>query len=496
MIRVAAAGALFLAVFFEPVATVVTGWTRRSQSFGIIIFGLFIYMLWARRSALREIPVRAEPLRGSVLLGAGCGMLVVGKAGSMIVLQEFAIIIAAMGLVWALWGRSCLKSVTFPLSYLVFTFPFFPALLGKHAAFFQNTSAFLAAKILSLGGMPVSREGEIITLPHVVLDVVRDCSGINHIIALMAISMPMAYFTLKSRWTKAGLVVSSFFIGIFANSMRIALIGVWTRFHPNADIHGPTSLLITSWFIMGFGLVLMVFAQLVFRKMEARDAGTTPSTVIRDTGLHFGAKTASNPLPVILSVLVATALVAHFTVPRRDARPVSLNLFPAAFGDWTGEDVAGAAEQFEEQDADLAVRRIYRGPSGSDIKVYLGYYSLQNEDKKIFNAWNEALESNSRGMTLSGAQGENLTILETRYRAGNGWRKAYYWYLVDGRIIADRYRLKLALIRNVLAHRRNSAAIVVVSRADADSRSGSAKSDFIRSFIQPATSASERLFSR
>jgi EpsI family protein len=495
VIRVAAAGALFLAVFFEPISTVVTGWTRRSSSFGIIIFGLFVYMLWARRSALREVPVRAEPGRGSLLLAVACAMLLLGKVGNLIVVQEFAIIVASMGMVWALWGLTMLKNVTFPLSYLAFTFPFFPAFLGKHTLFFQNTSAFLAEQILSLGGMPVSREGELLTLPHVVLDVVRDCSGINHIIALMAISMPMAYFTLKSQWTKVGLVVSSFFIGVFANSVRIALIGVWTSFRPNADIHGPTNLLITSGFIMGFGLILLILAQRLFLVMDRGDAPSRPSVGNQGRTEEKQSRLLSNSFSTVFAVLLLTGLAAHFAVPKPDLTVERLDAFPVTFGDWKGEDVIEVGEPFENQNADMAIRRIYRGPSGN-VKIYIGYYLLQTQEKKIFNVGNDILDPGSKAVTVSGPHGSAATILQSRYRGADGRRKAYYWYLVDGRVISDRIRLKLALIRNVLIHRRNSAAIVIVAQNDADASSATENNTFLQTFVQPAIAASGRLLSK
>lgn len=495
MIRVAAAGALFLAVFFEPISTVVTGWTRRSGSFGIVIFGLCLYMLWARRSVLSEVPVRAEPGGGSLLLAVACGMLLLGKVGNMIVVQEIAIIVAAMGLVWVLWGCTLLKNVMFPLSLLAFTFPFFPAFLGKHTAFFQNTAAFLAAQLLSLGGIPVIRDGELLTLPHVVLDVVRDCSGINHIIALMAISMPMAYFALKSLWTRVGLVVSSFFIGIFANSVRIALIGVWTNFRPNTDIHGPANLLITSWFIMGFGLVLLILAQRVFIKMDRRDASSRPSVANPGQTEEARSSLVSSPLTIASVVLLLTALVAHIAVPKPDLTVGRLDAFPVTFGEWKGEDVIEVGEPFEKQNADMSIRRIYRGPSGN-VKVYLGYYSLQTQEKKIFNVGSDILGPGSNAVTMSGLQGGAATILQSRYRGADGWRKAYYWYLVDGRVISDRFRLKLALIRNVLIHRRNSAAIVIVAQNDADAGSTPESNEFLQTFVQPAIAASGRLFSK
>jgi hypothetical protein len=74
---------------------------------------------------------------------------------------------------------------------------------------------------------------------------------------------------------------TAFLIGIFANGLRVALIGIYAIYNKGADLHGPAETLYVS-FIFFFGMVVLVLFNQVIRKMgsirslTAEDKPTAP----------------------------------------------------------------------------------------------------------------------------------------------------------------------------------------------------------------------------
>ncbi len=110
------------------------------------------------------------------------------------------------GLVRVLLGPAFLRSVAFPIGFLVFMVPI-PAVLRNTIAFpLQLFAAQTATFCLSGAGIPVLREGNVIVLAQTTLEVADACSGIRSLQALVALSTVYAYLTQHVWWKRLALV--------------------------------------------------------------------------------------------------------------------------------------------------------------------------------------------------------------------------------------------------------------------------------------------------
>lgn len=83
---------------------------------------------------------------------------------------------------------------------------------------------------MQLYGMSVQREGNIIDLGFVQLQIVDACSGLRSLMSLTVLGLLMAYFFRAPFWKRAVLLCSTVPLAIFANSVRLASTGILYQF--------------------------------------------------------------------------------------------------------------------------------------------------------------------------------------------------------------------------------------------------------------------------
>ena len=164
-------------------------------------------------------------------------------------------------------GFEALKKAAFPLFMLVFTIPIPDLLLKKITLFLQNESFAVSAWILDRLGLFPIREGFILTLPDIKIEVAEQCSGIRSTLVLFILSVLSGYYCLGTYAARAVLVVFSIFWAPLKNGLRIATLTVLSIYWDKRIMQGP---LHTSGGIPFFllSMVFLLLAILVLYKLE------------------------------------------------------------------------------------------------------------------------------------------------------------------------------------------------------------------------------------
>jgi len=106
-----------------------------------------------------------------------------------------------------------------------------PAILLTEITFpLQLLASQLASSLLPLFHVPVLREGNVIRLAQMSLEVVEACSGIRSIMSLFALSVFYGYFMEKSTWRRVFLAFASVPIAIATNAIRIFTTGLCVQY--------------------------------------------------------------------------------------------------------------------------------------------------------------------------------------------------------------------------------------------------------------------------
>jgi hypothetical protein len=104
------------------------------------------------------------------------------------------------GLVLCFGGRQFLKELRFALLVLLLAIPL-PAIVFNQITFpLQILASKLASALLPFFGVPVLREGNVIELPLMKLEVAEACSGIRSLMSLFTLAVFYGYFLEKSVW--------------------------------------------------------------------------------------------------------------------------------------------------------------------------------------------------------------------------------------------------------------------------------------------------------
>jgi exosortase len=252
----ASAGWLYL----DVVRRLVSDWsTDDNYSHGFLIVPLALYFVYERRHALRTAARRPAVLSGLLLVAGGLFLLVAGTLGSEFFLTRISLIVTLSGTVLFLLGPASLGIVAFPVAFLLLMIPI-PAIVFNHIAFpLQLIASQLGAAIVSLAGVPVLREGNVIVLASTTLEVAEACSGIRSLVSLLSLGILFGYFTEPRLPMRVFLAAATLPLAIIANALRVAGTGIAAHHFGPAAAEGFFHMF-SGWlvFITAFAMLLAV----------------------------------------------------------------------------------------------------------------------------------------------------------------------------------------------------------------------------------------------
>lgn len=231
--KIAWFGGLLLVSYTPILWSLMQQWeTDLDMSHGFFVPLISAFLVWRRRGELMAIKPRPN-WWGLALVLYGMLQLFIAVLGAELFLARTAFVITLIGAVWMLGGTLMLKKLAFPLFLLFFMVPI-PAVLYNRITFpLQLLASRLAGDALSLLGLPVLREGNILELPEQRLSVVEACSGIRSLLTLTFLSLVYGHFFERRRWVRILLFASTVPIALVANASRVTLTGVLTEFRPD-----------------------------------------------------------------------------------------------------------------------------------------------------------------------------------------------------------------------------------------------------------------------
>ncbi len=235
---------IFLVCYAGVIIKLFSVWhTSYIYSYGLLVPFISLYLLLLNKECLKSIKKSPNLIFGAAVLLFSIIILVLGWSTHILSLQAFSLVLSIAGLTLLFFGLKTLTAVWFPIAYLLLMVPFWDRLTEPLNNPLQHFSAVIGTGILNVIGIPVYRSSVFIELPNITLEVARVCSGVNNLIAVVAIAIPLAYLTIQ-KWTKRILLVGvGVIIAILANSLRVGFIGILAYYGSAGDFHGPYHLL-------------------------------------------------------------------------------------------------------------------------------------------------------------------------------------------------------------------------------------------------------------
>jgi exosortase len=223
-------GVLLVLLYHGVALKLVTDWYELPDfSHGFLIPFFAAFLLWDKRHELQNTAI-APSWAGAWMVALGLFVLLLGIFGADLFLQRTSFVLLTAGLVWTLLGREMLGRVKFVLFVLLLAIPL-PTILFNQITFpLQILASKLASALLPLAGVPVLREGNVIQLPTMQLEVAEACSGIRSLMSLFTVAVIYGYFLEHKNWRRVVLALASVPIAVAANGARIFGTGLCVQY--------------------------------------------------------------------------------------------------------------------------------------------------------------------------------------------------------------------------------------------------------------------------
>jgi exosortase len=209
-------------------------WTDPNYGHGFFVPLFSGYILWQQRERWMNSEIKPSNFGILVMLGA-VGLLFIGSLGAELFTSRFSLLVLIVGIILFLAGWKMLRAVAFPLAFLIFMIPI-PVIIYNQITFpLQLIASRLATFWLEVVQVPVLRDGNVLVLSNLSLEVAEACSGIRSLMSLIALAVAYGHLAEPRRWVRYALVLLMVPSAIVTNAMRIVGAGVLAhRFGPQA----------------------------------------------------------------------------------------------------------------------------------------------------------------------------------------------------------------------------------------------------------------------
>jgi exosortase A len=271
----------FAILYWPVIVKLVSDWGQNDNySHGYLIPPLAGYLIWERRHRLTALPPSGSAL-GLVIIAGSIVVYLTGLLGAELFLSRIALLGTLVGGVLYVLGWRHLKMLAFPLGVLLLMIPI-PAIIFNQIVFpLQLVASRAGEASIAAAGIPVLREGNIITLANTTLEVAEACSGIRSLVSLLTLAIVFGYFTDPRPGVRVAIALSAVPVAIIANALRVAGTGIAAHYYGSAAAEGffhsfSGWIVFIAAFAMLFG-VIRVLRWLMPEPITSRDAMYVPA---------------------------------------------------------------------------------------------------------------------------------------------------------------------------------------------------------------------------
>lgn len=440
---------------------------------GIFVPIFAAFVLWQGRKRLQSM-ASVPSWTGLPLVLLSLLVLVLGVLGADIFLPRVSLLILLAGLILLFQGWTFFRAVLFPWAFLSLAIPI-PALIITRVTFpLQLLAARLASTLLEWVGVPVLREGNMITLAAMQLDVAEACSGIRSLLTLVTLAIIYGYLLESRNWVRVVLACAAVPIAVAANSFRVFGTGLLVQYghaeQAEGFYHAVSGLLIFAVALIMLFAVHRVISLVFPPKPPKNPPAPLPSTAhmekhstgdtrIKAGYLRFG-------IVAIPMLATAIGLQAHSSteiVPPHQP----LNAMPSEIDGWTGTYVSLTEDELDILGHPEYVQLDYDNARQPEpwINLYVVYFSSQKAGDTIHSpehclpgaGW---IPTSRKVIQLTRPDGSSFPANRYVISKSGERQLVLYWFQAHGREVASEWWAKYYLIADSIRMNRSDGGMV------------------------------------
>jgi exosortase len=212
-------------------------WTEPTSTHGLLLVGVAALVVYRRLDRLRAVTPTPRDA-GVAVAAAGLLVFAAGTVTGDVFILRVSLPIVLAGAVLALAGPAHLRLLAAPIGLLLLAIPL-PAVLVTHLTMpLQLIASQVAAGVLQALQVPVLREGNLLMMERVTLEVADACSGLRSLVSLLSVAAVCgACFNMSTRRVLL-LFAAAIPIAIVGNGLRVAATGLLSTVMGQAAVRG------------------------------------------------------------------------------------------------------------------------------------------------------------------------------------------------------------------------------------------------------------------
>lgn len=363
-----------------------------------------------------------------------------------------------------------------PVLHLGFMLPLPLFMFWKVSTGLQLVSSEIGVHVISLMGIPVYLEGNIIDLGVYKLHVAEACSGLRYLYPVFSFTYIFAVLYRGPLWHKAVLLLAAAPVTVLMNSFRVGVIGVLVDHYGIEAAEGFLHYF-EGWVVFIFCILIMLGVAKAMQMLNRDHRRLGDALDVDTTGIpaQFARIADIRASRAMLAAIAAVALTAgvlnatHREAPLADIDRTPFALFPDRVGEW----VAVNRRKLEPNIADILAADDYlltdmaRPGSRMPVNLFIAWYrdqlkaGIHSPEVCIPGAGWEMSSIGETEITVpldSGAL--TFSVNRAVIQKGLDQQLVYYWFDQAGRRVTSDTGAKLYMLYNSIGSRRRDGALV------------------------------------
>ena len=468
-------------MYAESLAYLFSRWLgTEDYSHGMFVPLISGYLVWQSRHRLSQVE-KENMWWGIVVTLLGLMLYVVGELSTLFVILHISLWVVLVGLTVTLLGVRGARIIAFPLGYLLAAIPLPMFLYANLSSQLQLWSSSLGVGCLQFVGVMAYREGNVIDLGPVQLQVVEACSGVRYLLPLTALALLCSYLFKDKMWKRVVLVLSSIPISIILNGFRIGVIGVLVEFYGRGAAEGFYHLF-EGWviFMVSFGLLIAEMALLarigemrsqasIFDRFTWRAQSEDSAHQAVCMGLGPIQSSPHHAYLCSVALLIPVTLFSAVIVDREESPPPRAAFvdYPMQIDGWHGVSFPLEPQYIDALRFDDYVLADYRMDNKQPVNFYAAYYRSQRKGQSAHSpqsclpggGW-EIASLTQRELPMSQGMMQPLSVNRAVIQKGDQKQIVLYWFKQRERHLTNEYLVKAYVLWDAFSRQRTDGALV------------------------------------
>lgn len=462
-------------VFWIGFVSLGQAWSTAEYSHGPLIplISLYLFLRELRRAPLPEVSVR-DRWPGIVVIVAALGLAILGNLMRIPDIVTYAFIFWVSGVVLTIFGWRRGIRHQLPVFHLVFMLPLPQTVYWKLTIFLQGVSSELGVWIVSLAGVAVYLEGNVIDLGVFKLQVAEACSGLRYLFPILSFSYLFSILYRGPLWHKLVLLLSAAPLTVLMNSVRIGVIGILVDRYGIGQAEGFLHFF-EGWVIFLVCVGILFLMALVLQRFAPNPMPLADAIDLDFEGFPriFARIFTIRPnaflgLAAVISVAVSLSWLFTPAPQTPELQRETLALYPLKIDGWSG--MASRLEPDIEKvlAADDYVNATYQSSAENHVvALFVAFYNKQTEGQgihspevclpsggwEVFNLEQVPLDMSASGY---GQFMANRAVIQK----GLSRQLVYYWFEGRGQRQTNDFRAKLDVLVDSLTLGRTDGALI------------------------------------